>query len=193
MELILIFIISFLAATISGAAGFGGTLLFLPVLTSVVGSYLFIDIDSKKIKIGIGIFLVLIGVYRRLNINKIAFGNKGMLIDGGVTGFLSGLAESAGAIGAAFFLGLNLTATAYVASGAFTVLTMHLTKTIVYGKYSLIGLTELYYVLFIGVAMILGSWTGKRIIEKLSKTAFIIFVEILLVISGIQMIISGLN
>jgi len=237
LELILIFIISFLAATISGAAGFGGALLLLPVLTSIVGikaavpiltiaqifgnasrvwfgrkelkwkpiiyfivaaiplsilgSYLFTDIDSKKIKIGIGMFLVMLVAYRRLNINKITLGNKGMLIGGGITGFLSGLAGSAGPLGAAFFLGLNLTATAYIASEAFTALTMHLAKTIVYGKYSLVGLTELYYGLLIGVAMILGSWAGKRIIEKLSRRAFLIVVELLLVVSGIQMIISG--
>ena len=107
-----------------------------------------------------------------------------------MTGFLSGIAGSAGAVGAAFFLGLNITATAYIASEAFTALTMHLTKTMVYGKYSLIGLTELYYGLFIGAAMILGSWTGKKIIERLPKHIFLIIVEILLIISGIQMIIT---
>lgn len=238
MEFILIFFISFLAATISGAAGFGGALLLLPVLTSVVGikaavpiltiaqifgnasrvwfgrkelqwkpivyfiiaaiplsvlgSYLFTDIDSRKIKFGIGIFLLLIVIYRRVKIKRITLGNRGMLIGGGLTGFLSGLAGSAGPLGAAFFLGLNLSATAYVASEAFTALTMHLTKTIVYGRYSLVGITELYYGLFIGLAMILGSWTGKRIIEKLSRQTFIIVVETLLVISGIQLIWSSL-
>ncbi|MBP7509063.1 MAG: sulfite exporter TauE/SafE family protein [Prolixibacteraceae bacterium] len=237
MEFVLIFIIAFIAATISGAAGFGGALLLLPVLTSIVGikaavpiltiaqifgnasrvwfgrkellwkpivyfivaaipfsfagSYLFTDIDSKKIKIGIGIFLILIVLYRRLKIKRISFGYRGMLIGGGLTGFLSGLAGSAGPLGAAFFLGLNLSAIAYVASEAFTALTMHLTKTVVYGRYSLIGLAELYYGFFIGVAMILGSWAGKRIIQKLSKTTFIIVVEILLVISGIQLVWSS--
>jgi len=236
MEFVLIFIIAFIAATISGAAGFGGALLLLPVLTSIVGikaavpiltiaqifgnasrvwfgrkellwkpivyfivaaiplsvigSYLFTDIDSKKIKIGIGIFLILIVLYRRLKIKRISLGYRGMLIGGGLTGFLSGLAGSAGPLGAAFFLGLNLTATAYIASEAFTALTMHLTKTIVYGKYSLIGLTELYYGLFVGVAMIIGSFTGKKIIERLPKHIFLIIVEILLIVSGIQMIIS---
>jgi len=238
-DLILIFLIAFLAATISGAAGFGGALLLLPVLTGIVGikaavpiltigqifgnasrvwfgrqelkwkpiilflltaipltilgSYLFTDIDSKKIKIGIGVFLILLVVYRRINIKKISLGEKGMFLGGGLTGFLSGLAGSAGPLGAAFFLGLNLTATAYVASEAFTALTMHLTKTIVYNKFSLIGQTELYYGLFIGVAMILGSWTGKKIIEKLSKGKFILLVEILLIISGFQMIITGMK
>lgn len=238
-DLILIFLIAFIAAAVSGAAGFGGALLLLPVLTGIVGikaavpiltigqifgnasriwfgrkelkwkpillflltaipltiigSYLFTDIDSRKIKIGIGGFLIMLVIYRRIKTKKIVLGDKGMLIGGGLTGFLSGLAGSAGPLGAAFFLGLNLTATAYIASEAFTALTMHLTKTIVYNKYSLIGQTELYYGLFIGVAMILGSWAGKKIIEKLSREKFIILVEILLIISGLQMIITGLT
>jgi hypothetical protein len=233
-ELIILFAISFLAATISGAAGFGGALVLLPALTGMVGikaavpiltigqifgnasrvwfgrhelnwrpiifflltaipltisgSYLLTDIDSNKIKVGIGIFLILLVVYRRANMKKIELGDTGMLLGGGLTGFLSGLAGSAGPLGAAFFLGLNLTATAYIASEAFTALTMHLIKTIVYNKYSLVGRTELYYGLFIGVAMVLGSWTGKKIIEKLSQNKFVLLVEILLIISGLQLI-----
>ena len=137
-------------------------------------------------------FLILLVAYRRIKIKKNTLGDKGMLLGGGLTGFLSGLAGSAGPLGAAFFLGLNLTATAYVASEAFTALTMHLTKTIVYNKYSLVGQTELYYGLFIGIAMIIGSWIGKKTIEKLSRYRFIILVEILLIISGLQMIIVEL-
>ncbi len=233
-ELLLLFFASFAAATISGAAGFGGALVLLPVLTSIVeikaaipiltigqifgnasrvwfgrrelqwkpviffligaipftvlGSYLFTGIDINKIKIGIGVFLIVLVIYRRLEIKKIEFGNKGMLIGGALTGFLSGLAGSAGPLGAAFFLGFNLPATAYVASEAFTAFTMHLIKTIVYNKYSLVGQIEIYYGVFIGAAMILGSWTGKKIIEKLSKEKFILLVEILLIVSGIQLI-----
>jgi hypothetical protein len=40
--------------------------------------------------------------------------------------------------------------------------------------------------------MIAGSWTGKKIIENLSREKFVVLVEVLLVISGFQMIISGL-
>lgn len=236
-ELIILFLVSFLAATISGAAGFGGALLLLPALTTIVGikaaipvltigqifgnasrvwfgryelkwkpiiyflltaipltilgSYLFAGIDSHKIKIGIGVFLILLVIYRRTNIKKIELGDKGMLLGGGLTGFLSGLAGSAGPLGAAFFLGLNLTATAYVASEAFTALTMHLIKTMVYNKYSLVGLTEFYYGAFIGVAMILGSWAGKKIIERLNREKFILLVEVLLLISGLQLILTA--
>ncbi len=233
-NLVILFVIGYVAATISGAAGFGGALILLPILASIVGikaavpiltigqifgnasrvwfgrnelkwrpiiyflltaipltilgSYLFTDINSKTIKITIGFFFILLVIYRRTRRKKIIISDKGMLFGGGLTGFLSGLTGSAGPIGAAFFLALNLTATAYIASEAFTALAMHLTKTIVYNKYSLIGLTDLYYGLFIGLAMILGSWTGKRIIEKISREKFLLFVEILLLVSAIQLI-----
>jgi len=36
--------------------------------------------------------------------------------------------------------------------------------------------------------MILGSYTGKKMIERLSKEKFILLVDILLVLSGLQMI-----
>lgn len=112
-----------------------------------------------------------------------------MLLGGSLTGLLSGLVGSAGPLGAAFFFGLNLAPTAYIASEAFTALIMHLIKTVVYGKYALIASTELAYGLFIGIAMILGSWTGKRIIEILPKKYFRLLIEILLFLSGVQLIV----
>ncbi len=236
---LLLFIVGFISAVISGAAGFGGALVLLPILASIVGvktavpiltiaqlfgnasrvwfgrhelkwkpvffflltaipfsifgSYLFTDTDSHKIKFGIGIFLIILVIYRRAGIKKIPLGTNGMLLGGALTGFLSGLIGSAGPLGAAFFLELNLTATAYVASEAFTALTMHLTKTIIYQKYALIGIKELYYGIFIGIAMILGSWVGKKWIEKLSREKFILFVELLLILSGLNFIWKAIN
>lgn len=234
-ELIILFIISFVAATVSGAAGFGGALILLPVLSYVVGiksavpiltigqifgnasrvwfnrhdlewrpiiyflitgipltilgSYLFADIKSEIVQIGIGIFMIVTVIYRRVKGNK-NIGRAGtMFLGGGITGILSGLAGSAGPIGAAFFLSLNLPAAAYVGSEAFTALTMHIVKSVVYGKYSLIGQAELFYGIFIGAAMILGSWTGRKVIEVISREKFILLVEILLIVSGMQLII----
>lgn len=238
-ELLLLFLLSYIAAAVSGAAGFGGALVLLPALTAIVGlkaavpiltigqifgnasrvwfgrrelrwrpilfflstaiplsvagSALFADVDGEKIKVGIGVFLILLVAYRRSNVRKIALGEKGMLLGGGLTGFLSGLVGSAGPLGAAFFLGLDLTATAYVASEAFTALVMHLTKTLAYKRYALIGQAELYYGLFIGCAMVLGSWTGKKVAERLSREKFVLLVEVLLVVSGLQLIWTALS
>lgn len=237
-QLVILFFAALIAATISGAAGFGGALVLLPIVTAIVGvkaaipiltigqifgnasrvwfgrkelrwkpilfflvaaipftifgSYLFVRIKSENIKIGIGVLLILIVIYRRIQNKNIALGNKGMMLGGGLTGFLSGIAGSAGPLGAAFFFSCNLTAAGYIASEAFTALSMHLTKTLVYNKFSLVGQSELLYGVFIGIAMIIGSWVGKKIITKLSPKAFTLLVESLLVISAIHLIISSI-
>jgi len=234
LTLLLLFLSSWLAATVSGAAGFGGALLLLPILTnvlgvkaavpvltiaqlwgnasrvwfgraeikwrpviyfvitavpfSIVGGLLFVDLPRQFILAGIGILLIAIISLRRLKITRFDFGDKGLLLGGALTGFLSGMAGSAGPLGAAFFLGLDLPAISYIASEAVTALSMHLTKTIVYQKYALIGVQELGYGMLLGVGMILGSWTGKSIIEKLPREKFVLLVEILLIVSAIQLI-----
>ncbi|MFN3331399.1 MAG: sulfite exporter TauE/SafE family protein [Caldilinea sp.] len=234
VTLALLFATSWLAATVSGVAGFGGALLLLPVLTnlvgvkaavpiltiaqlwgnasrvwfgrteirwrpvlyfiataipfSIVGGMLFVDLPKQAIMASIGILLIVIVALRRLKVTRFGFGEKGLLIGGALTGFLSGLAGSAGPLGAAFFLGLDLPALAYIASEAVTALAMHVTKTIVYQRYALIGVQELAYGLLLGVGMIAGSWTGKQIAVKLPKAKFIALVEVLLVLSALQLI-----
>ena len=235
MYWILLFIISWLAASISGAAGFGGALILLPLLTnvvgvkaavplltiaqlfgnisrvwfgrteirwkpvgyfvlgaipaSVVGSRVFIDLPRENITTGIGVLLILIVIMRRLKITKFELSDKWLLPGGGIVGFLSAVVGSAGPLGAAFFLGLNLPAVAYVASEAVTAVAMHLAKIIVYQKYKLIGFQEMGFGIFLGIAMILGSWTGKRVIERLPREKFILLVEVLLVVSAVQLIL----
>ena len=228
-----LFVASWLAATISGAAGFGGALVLLPLLSqwlgttaavpiltmaqlwgnasrawfgrleiqwrpvlyfistavpcSVSGSLLFVDLPKQLILRGVGGLLVSIVLLRRFNVTKFNFGNKGLFVGGALTGFLSGLVGSAGPLGAAFFLGLDLPGVAYVASEAMTALAMHVTKAIVYQRFALIGPKELALGMLLGVAMILGSWTGKQIIERLPKEKVVVLVEVLLLVSAIQL------
>jgi uncharacterized membrane protein YfcA len=46
------------------------------------------------------------------------------------------------------------------------------------------GLTSLLSGLF-------GSWTGKKIVKNLLREKFLVLVEILFIVSGLQMIVSG--
>jgi uncharacterized protein len=232
--LVFLFVLSWFAATVSGSAGFGGALLLLPVLSTILGvktavpvltimqllgnlsrvwfgrtqicwkpvgyfllgalplavagSVLFTGLPADVITKGVGILLLVIVALRRFGLTRFITNDVGFLSGGAATGFLSGVAGSAGPVGAAFFLGLDLPAVAYVASEAVTASAMHITKIGVYQRYALIGVRELQYGVFLGCAMILGSWTGKRIIERLPKTAFRRSVEILLVLSALQLL-----
>jgi hypothetical protein len=55
---------------------------------------------------------------------------------GGVVGFLSGLVGSAGPLGAAAFLSLDLTLASYIATGATTAIAMHASKMFIYGHFN---------------------------------------------------------
>lgn len=227
----------FLAAAISGAAGFGGALLLLPLLTktigttmaipvltiaqlignlsraffgfkqikwkpvllfilgavpmSVLGAYSFVEVPKEIISRFIGLAIILFVVLKYFNLLKFNPTNGTMVLGGGIVGFISGLVGSAGPIGAALFLSLNLPPVSYIASEAMTAIAMHITKTIVYQRYLGIGLPALSTGLFIGISMVLGTWAGMRIIGNIPKEKFNKFVGLLLCMIGLQMLLFG--
>jgi len=233
----ILFIGSFLAAVISGTAGFGGALLLLPLLSktigttmavpvltiaqlignmsraflgfkqiswkpvymfilgavpmSILGAFYFVKVPKEIITRGIGFVIIVFVVLKYLKVIKFEPSNKTMFIGGIVAGLISGLVGSAGPIGAALFLSLNLTPMSYIASDAVTSIAMHISKTIVYEKYIGIGMFALGIGLFMGLAIILGTYVGKKIIDKIPKEKFVNFVGILLSVIGLQMLIFG--
>jgi uncharacterized protein len=225
-----------LAATVSGAAGFGGALLLLPVLThsvgakaavpvltvaqlmgnlsragfgfreirwrpalafsagavpaGIAGARLFVQLPSSFILRGIGGFLLLVVVLRHTRLGGRAFPERLLPLAGGVVGFLSAVVGSAGPLGATVFLGLQLPAVAYVASEAVTASLMHVAKSLVYGRYAVLTSQDLLLGLALGAAMVLGSWTGRKFIERLSKKGFGLLVEVLLIIAALSLILG---
>lgn len=230
---IVMFLLSWGAASISGLAGFGGALLLLPILTgllgpkaavpvltvaqllgnasragfgfgeirwrlvtyfvigavpgSIAGSLVFVDLPRNQISTAIGLFLVLVLLMRRLRIRRLEKSRWWLVPGGALVGFLSAVLGSAGPLGAAFFLGLNLPPVAYVASEAVTAVAIHVTKTVVYERYALVGIGELTLGAFLGAGMVLGSWTGRKLIDRLPRAVFSLVVEILMVLSALQL------
>jgi uncharacterized protein len=231
-----LFLASWLAASISGVAGFGGALLLLPVLTGVLGaksavpvltvaqllgnasragfgyrqirwrpvayfclgaiplsalgSRVFVALPKGPLSIGLGLFLLAIIAWRRLGLGQRGIRAGWLVLGGAAVGLLSALLGSAGPLGAACFLGLNLPSAAYVASEAVTAVGIHVTKTVVYQRYALVGWRELALGLFLGAAMVLGSWTGKKLINRLPQKTFALLVEILLFLSALQLLLT---
>lgn len=233
----LLFIGSFFAAAISGAAGFGGGLLLLPLLSktigttiavpvltiaqlignlsralfgfkqikwkpvctfilgavpmSLLGAFSFVKVPKDVVTRGIGLVIIVFVVLKYFKVLKFNPGNNTMFIGGAVVGLISGLVGSAGPIGGALFLSLNLAPASYISSEAVTAVAMHISKTIVYQKYLGIGMHAIEIGMFMGGATIVGTWTGKKVIDRMSKEKFTKFVGILLTIIGLQMLIFG--
>jgi uncharacterized membrane protein YfcA len=230
---LLLLFCGWLAATLSGAAGFGGALLLLPLLTQavgakaavpiltvaqflgnlsragfgwkgiqwrpvllfsagalpacMVGACLFAGLPSIAVLRGIAVALVLVVALRHTSLGKRPIAEKALPSAGAAVGLLSAIAGSAGPVGATVFLSLNLPAVAYVSSEAATATLMHVAKTVIYGRYALISPPALVFGLSLGAAMALGSWTGRRLIERVPEEKFSHFVEALLVVSAIAL------
>ena len=236
LEWALLLVGGWLAATVSGAAGFGGALLLLPVLmytlgardavpvltlaqllgnlsragfgfreirwrpvlvfslgaipASIIGAWLFVTLPSTHILRFIGVFLLAIVALRHTGYGKRVFPTRWLPPAGAAVGFLSAVVGSAGPLGAAVFLGLRLPKVAYVASEAVTATLMHATKSIVYGRYAAIDAGDVLFGVALGSAMVLGSWTGRRIIDRTPDRWFAILVEGLLIISALALIVG---
>lgn len=228
---------AFIAAAVSGAAGFGGALLLLPLLNHVVGTSVAVPLltlaqavgNASRVGLGwrqirwrpVAWFLAsaipcaVLGALSFVNLPKplvvrciggailvfvaLTFfkilrlrpGRRLLLAGGGIAGFLSGLVGSAGPLGAAVFLSLELPPVAYIASEAVTALAMHGVKTVVYQRSLTLSRETWLLALLLGVAMIAGTWASKRVIERMKPEKFRAFVAVLLVILALQMLLFG--
>ncbi|MBY0427575.1 MAG: sulfite exporter TauE/SafE family protein [Cytophagales bacterium] len=228
---ILIFLISYVAATISGVAGFGGGIILLPIISSLVGikyavpiltvaqifgnfsrvyfgfkeidwkpvmyymcgsipasilgALFFVDVDAHLLGKVVGLVLIIIVIVRRLGYEPENLSNQWLILGGIISGFLSSVTGIGGPVAAMLLLNYGLVGTCFVATEATTAVINHLIKIVIYSKYQLITWNGLAHGCFLGIAMIAGSWTGKKIIERISKKTFILFVELLLLVTGI--------
>jgi len=237
VELVLLLIAAFSAAAISGAAGFGGALLLLPMLAatvgvtqavplltiaqlignlsragfcfteihwkpvgmflvgaiplSILGALSFVQLPKEMVTRAIGAAILLFVLLKYFGLLGIKCGRVVLIAGGGLVGLLSGLVDSAGPLGAAIFLSLGLPPVAYVASEATTALAMHGVKTAVYQHYIVLDRGFWFLAALMGIAMVLGTWAAKRLIERMPRETFQRFVVILLVAIAGYMVIHG--
>lgn len=68
-------------------------------------------------------------------------------------------------------------------------LVMQAAKLLVYGGHGLLDPSSVTLGLTIGVVMILGSYLGDRILDRLPDRAFYLLVEAVLIFSGVQFLL----
>lgn len=154
-----------------------------------VGSRLFVGLPAGALGRGIGVLLLALLVFRRLGTRR-PIPEPGLPPAGALVGLLSALAGSAGPLGAAVFLGLDLPARAYVATEAVTAALVHLTKGLVYGRYAALTATDLARGLALGAALVAGAWTGRALIDHLPAGAIARLIEGLMAISATLLILG---
>lgn len=159
---------------------------------ALLGGALFAAAPLAWLTRGVGVFLIAVVAYRRLlggQYPKLPAG--GFSAVGGGASLLSALVGSTGPITAPFFLAYGLTKAAYIGTEAAGTVITHVFKLIAYGSTSLLTGRVLVAGLLLAPCMIVGSWLGKRVLERLSARLFVTMIELVMVLAGVTLLMKG--
>ena len=162
------------------------------VPAAIAGGILFATAPVAALVRVLGVVLLLTVAYRRTTWGRNArIRLRGFLPLGAASSFLSALAGTVGPIMAPFFLAYGLVRGAYIGTEAMATVVMHVVKLGVYGKYALLSIRILLIGLAIGAVMILGSYLGKRILNRVPERFFPYIIEGVLIVAGLLFVIKG--
>ena len=160
--------------------------------SAIIGGIIFARTPAAALVKLLGVFLILMVVYRHTRWGKnVKLSLRGFTPLGAIAGILSAILGTVGPLVAPFFLAFGLVMGAYIGTEAMTAVTMHITKLAVYGSYSLISVRTLLYGLGIGAIMILGTFLGKKMLNRIPEKIFPYIIEITLLVSGIVFVVQN--
>ena len=159
---------------------------------AVLGGVVFATAPAAALVRVLGAFLLLTVAYRHTPWGRRGhIGLRGFLPLGAASGFISALVGVVGPFMAPFFLAYGLIKGGYIGTEALATVVMHMTKLGVYGGYDLLGARTVLVGVAIGAVMFLGSYLGKRILERVPERVFPYIIEGVLVAAGLLFVIRG--
>ena len=162
------------------------------VPAAAIGGVIFATAPAAALVRGLGVFFLAVVAYRHTSWGKrTGLTLHGFLPLGSVSGLLSALLGSVGPFMAPFFLAYGLVKGAYIGTEAMSTVVMHVVKLGVYGGYALLRLQTVIAGLAIGGVMFLGSYLGKRLLNRVPERMFPSIIEGVLVVAGLLFLVQG--
>lgn len=156
------------------------------------GGLLFVAAPNELLVRLLGAFLLLSVAWRHASPRRLPGpAVPAFAIIGAGFSFLSALVGSVGPIMAPFFLAAGLVRGAYIGTEALATVVMHVTKLVAYGTGALLTPPTVAAGLALGPVMILGSWFGKRVVDRLPDRAFLLIIDAVLVVAGVAFLVGG--
>ena len=159
---------------------------------ALLGGWLFARAPLGSMTRLLGVFLLLVVVWRRLRPQATARPPlRGFALIGAAASFLSALLGSVGPLMAPFFLAYGLVKGAYIGTEALSTVVMHVAKLAAYRGAAVLSDASILIGLAIGPLMIAGSWAGKRIVDRLPERVFVLLIEATMTAAGLLFLIRG--
>ncbi len=162
------------------------------ILLSLLGASLVGILPQSTLKVILGVFLISISASFLIKLQLKLPTNSGTVLAGGnISGFITGLVGTGGALRATFLTGFNLEKAKYIATAAAIALGTDLTRIPVYISQGFLLEQYYYYIPILFVMAIGGSFLGKKIVTKINQEKFKKIVLIAIILVSIKFVLDG--
>ena len=155
------------------------------------GAMLFVIAPTVTLTRFLGAFLLVTVAWRRFNRGPRQIKSAGWFAPlGAGFGLLAGLLEGVGPLMAPFFLAYGLVRGAYIGTDALATVLMQVSKLAVFGKKALIDSRIVAAGLILVPFMIAGAFAGKKIVDRIPETFFLLIIDITLLFAGVKFLLA---
>ncbi|MEW6011395.1 MAG: sulfite exporter TauE/SafE family protein [Euryarchaeota archaeon] len=162
------------------------------VILTVIGAFLVDYVNQDILKFSLGLFLIFYVIWSLYKSDfKISPTPISTTLGGGLSGFLAGLIGTGGALRAAFLTGFGLKKEVYLATAAAIALGVDLTRLPIYLSQGFLPDELIILIPFLVVAAITGSYTGKKLLSRISAAGFRRVVLGALLLMGVYFVVQG--
>lgn len=163
------------------------------IVATVVGALLVSHTSQTTLKGVLGLFLIGYSLFAFFEERfRIKENEKNMVIGGALSGFLAGLIGTGGALRGAFLTAFGTKKLQYYASAAAIGLVVDLTRIPLYLTQGFLPSSFYWYVPVLLLVAIIGSFVGKRIVDRISQRQFKNVVLVALMLIGVKFIVEWL-
>ena len=159
---------------------------------SVVGSFIFIAIDTAVLVRILGVMMLLFVVYSHLPVGR-DFTMKlwGFAPLGAATGFGSAFLGIPGPFAVLFYLAYGLAASSYIGTSSLGMALIQVPKLIIFGTGGLLTVRILLLGLGLGVIAAVTAYLGRWILRRVPERVFPWIITTMLLVSGVVLLIRG--
>ena len=162
------------------------------ILFSFLGASIVGILSQDILKVILGIFLIIISVLFLVKPSLKVPTNRNMVMTGGgISGLITGLVGTGGALRATFLTGFNLEKTRYIATAAIIALGTDATRIPLYLSQGFLMQQYYYYIPILAATAIGGSFVGKKLVGKMDQNIFRKIVLVTIILVSINFIVSG--
>ncbi len=163
------------------------------VLFVALGAFLSKYANPELLTLVLGIFLVAFALLFLINKNlKVGATKKNALIGGSLSGLFAGILGTGGAIRGATMSAFDLKKEKFIATSAIIDLGIDLSRSIVYTYNGYVHWKDMYLIPILIVVSIVGTYLGKKIIDRITQAQFKSFVLFLLLGIGLLTVVFNL-